>query len=214
MNRTFRNTIAVLAALATLGFGISFATGSKPENTPNVQVTPPSEDAQVQKIREQLRQDGLSDEGRQSLEEKLQIAERSAAQQAEGSAAKRSVKNPPLPAAASMEQPEDEFIEGIFEGSQGLVRPSQADIINVWQGQHNGEFHQVFAGSSVEPPGRGLLIVVTLDDDRPTGQRQLYLAPEGAAVLRIIEVDAGRLLLETDSGARLSFDLSTREFVE
>jgi hypothetical protein len=72
----------------------------------------------------------------------------------------------------------------------------------------------VFAGSTVEQPVRGLLIVVTLDADRPTGQRQMLAAPGDAKMLRILQVEAGRLLLETDSGAQLSYDLTTKTFIE
>lgn len=212
MNRKFRNTFALFVALVALGLVIGFATGSDPENAPAAKTTPGSEEAQAQKLREQLQRPGLSDEGRKNLEEKLQIAERSATEQAAAGSAKRSVKNAPPPAAAAMLESESDFFEGIFEGSEGLVRPSQGDIANGWQGRYEGSVYQVFAGSSPDQPAKGLLIVAMLEEDRPTGQRQAYAAPGEVTRLRIIEVNAGMLLLETDAGERLTFDLSTRTF--
>lgn len=214
MKQKIRNAIAIVVVLAALGLAFSFATGSGSENVPAVKATPGSEADQVQKLREQLALPVLSEEGRQGLEEKLQIAERSATEQAAAGTAKRSVKNPPMPAAAPMAETDSELMEGIFEGSQGLVRPSQADITNVWQGRFDGVVYQVFAGASVEQPVKGMLIVAALEDDSPTGQRQMYTAPGDAAKLRIIRVEQGVLLLETDAGAQISFDLSSRQFSE
>lgn len=211
MNRKLRISllIALAALVMTVAVGLAVSANKGKDLQPQAQDS--AEEALIHKLQEQLKSEELSVEGRSSLEEKLALAQRSATQQAASGAARRSEKNPPPPEAAVMEM-NSEISEGIFEGSQGLVRPGEAEISNLWQGAYNGTVYQVFAGATADQPARGLLMVAVLDEDRPTGTRQIYLASQETARLRIIAVVDGKVLVETDSGMQFSFNLDTRIF--
>lgn len=201
--------LALLILIAVIGLGRAAA---QPAAQPQF---PPSDDPQVQKLTEWLERAGLSDETRQGLEEKRIMAERMALERVDPQALpveQRGAKVAPPLAAPLVEEPAQELWEGIFEGSEGLVRPSVAQVINGWQGRSAGTEYQVFAGSTPEQPARGLLLVAELDENLPTASRQTYLAPEGVVSLKVIEIRQNGLLLETDTQNRLYFDLATRQF--
>jgi hypothetical protein len=121
---------------------------------------------------------------------------------------------PPLPAEAMEGESSQPFLEGVFEGSQGLIRPSLANVENMWQGQRSDTSFQVFAGSSPNDPAKGLLLVIVMDPERPTGSIQAYPAPDGASALRILEVTGTLVQIESSEGSRFAFDLGTRQFQE
>lgn len=190
--------------------------GAAPEEESPLQAqpTPGVEEQHIQELREMLQRTSLSEEARSSVQEKLEMAERLAAQRASARAnpALMQGDKDPGPAASFMQMPEQPLEEGIFEGSQGLIRPSVADVANVWQGERSGVVYQVFAGSTVEENPRGLVIVVAMAPDRPAGERQFYTSPDEPARLRIVEVQDQRLLLEDEQGRRSFFSLESRIF--
>ncbi len=175
----------------------------------------PIDDPQVQKLNEMLQRTDLSPESRRDLEERRIMAERMALERVDpqpGPVEQRGPKIAPPLSAPLLVEPTQELWEGVFEGSDGLVRPSAATVINGWQGRRARSDYQVFAGSTPEEPVRGLLIVAQMDDGTIVGGRTMYLAPDGITSLTIIEMQDTTLLLETDSKSRLYFDLMTRQF--
>jgi hypothetical protein len=74
--------------------------------------------------------------------------------------------------------------------------------------------YQVFAGSLPDQPEQGVLIVVLVEADRPTGEQQVFLAPPGSGALRILAVEDTILLLEGELAGKLSFDLLRQSFQE
>lgn len=210
--------IWIIASLALAGlagiFSLVRGTSTSQPAALLAQSTPSAEDQHIQQLREILSKNNLSEEGRSSVQEKLEMAERLADQQAAGKAARSASQNAKDPgsAASFWQAPEQPLTEGIFEGSQGLVRPSAADIANVWQGQMSGAVYQIFAGSTVDDSPRGLVIVVKLDPDKPAGERQTYIDPDGSARLRILEVQGNRLLLENDQSIQSYFNMESRTF--
>lgn len=203
---------AALAALALLIFVLSMSRGEA-QSMPQPQATP--SDPQVQKLNQMLQRTDLSDETRRNLEEKRIMAERMALESIDPDprpVEERGPKVPPPLAQPLMVEPAPELWEGIFEGSEGLVRPGVAQINNGWQGRSASAEYQVFAGSTPVEPFQGVLLVARLDNDLPTAQRETYFAPEGSASLTILDVQDTRLLLETDTGQQLYFDLIERQF--
>ncbi|HZW03317.1 MAG TPA: hypothetical protein VFF68_05290, partial [Anaerolineaceae bacterium] len=112
---------------------------------------PTGEAGRITALQEALAAENLSPDAECSLREKLEMAERMRTQQ-EAGAKFHSTKVPlpemeqalAAPASASTPQP---FPDVIFEGSEGLVRPGEATIINGFEGQRNGKIVQVLAGS-------------------------------------------------------------------
>lgn len=210
--QTLQSWIVGIFALAALAVFIGLAWNTFESASAETRPQQGVEDEQVAKLREQLQSDTLSAEGRRSLEEKLVMAERMATQRAVGAQSGGSKDAPPLPLSAPAAATEAPLVEGIFPGSQGLIKPSQADVLNVWQGERDGVLYQVFAGSTATEPRQGALIVAQENPDKPVREQQGYLAPTGITSLRILSVEGMRVLLETDLGGSLTFDLETRSF--
>jgi hypothetical protein len=221
MKQRHIQALTTLLAFVALAAAISLARStaqtaslsSAPQTPARYQAV--EDDPQVQALRGQLADPALSEEGRRTVEKKLIMAERMAWEVAAGQAAPRTEKiAPALPAepaqAALQIQAADEDV--LFEGSEGLVRPSLALIINGWEGSRGGARYQVFAGSTPAEPFRGALVVVELEPGRPTGAHERYLAPDGTTMLRILEATETGLILEGDAGARLFFNLALRSF--
>lgn len=204
-----------LAALVVFA-GIASLTGGQSAQADSPE--PDYEENHVQELRTLLNSGQLSDAGRESLQAKLEMAERMAA---ERQAARNALQAGPrekviseeMRVFSAPEQPQP-APEGIFEGSEGLVRPSLAQINNTWQAERSGSLYQVFAGSLPDQPEQGLLIVSQIAPDRPVGEREVYLAPSNAGSLRILSVDGQTLRLEGASGMKLSFDLDSRTYQE
>ncbi len=201
--------IVVLVGLAVGVLALSSAAaGKQAEQVP----TPVPADSQVEQLRRALESDTLSEPARRSLQEKLAMAERMAAEQAAGAQLPRREKvAPPAPASAMANQAVP-IQEGIFEGSQGLVRPSTADIRNVWQGEREGRLVQVFAGALPGEPARGILLVVQVDSGDMGRKTEWIQAPDGAGALRIVEAHEASLTLAAQDGSLLTFYLDTLSF--
>ena len=174
--------------------------------------TPVPADPEVEQLRKALENDNLSEPARRSLQEKLTMAEQMAAEQAAGAQLPRREKVAPPAPASAIENLAAPIQEGIFEGSQGLVRPSTADIRNVWQGERKGILVQVFAGSLPGEPARGILLVVQVGPEDMGRQTEWIQAPDGAGALRIVEAHEASLTLAGQDGSLLTFNLETFSF--
>lgn len=201
--------IVALVSLAVIMLaGSNSAAGKQSEQAP----TPIPADLQVEQMRAALQSEELSEAARRSLQEKLAMAEQMAAEQAAGAQLPRRDKvAPPLPAAALENQPAP-VQEGIFEGSQGLIRPSSADIRNVWQGERDGVLLQVFAGSLPDDPAQGIVVVVQASQEDPVRTTKWIRAPVETGALQIIEARDSLLIMTGEDGTLLTFNLVTLSF--
>lgn len=115
------------------------------------------------------------------------------------------------PLAALMDLQQVEIEEGIYEGSGGLISNAIASIQNSWEGQRGSTALRVLAGSFAEEPAKGLLVVIDPQGSEQPGPH-FYAAPESAGTLRIIEVQESQVVLQTESGEQILFDLVTRSY--
>jgi hypothetical protein len=169
---------------------------------------PPTDRMQQQLLNPQL--DAAS---RESLMGKIEMAERVEQEQRAGETA-------PAPKVASEVslQPEakslPEIESGIFPGSEGMIRPSQAQINNYWQGSVDGQSVMVFAGAAADNPNQGLVVVVTasLDPNVSDIYFVTVLAPGETGTLRVVDESDGLITLETPNGTKLMFNLSEKTF--
>jgi hypothetical protein len=155
----------------------------------------------------------LSGEARDSLEEKLRMAERMASEQAAGASLEKKEKNPPpLPQAPALIANPLTIPDQIFEGSQGMIRPSTAEILNCWQGARGGRVLQVFAGASADHPEQGLLIVFIEDPQQAKMTTIAVDSPAKNGALRILEVKENIMTLQAGDGSQVPFNLETLQF--
>ena len=157
-----------------------------------------------------LQQDDLDPVLRESLEEKLAMAQQiqqiQSARPPEGLEGASSIRPP-------VEQADPAFRAGIFEGGEGLFRATQAVIENYWQDVVNGEYVQVFAGAAGEDASQGVVYVVVTTADRMNREVVGYPAPDQNGSLRIVGVENNVLTLEEQNGEGTRFDVVEREFL-
>jgi len=175
--------------------------------TPSISYIASVED-EIKTYREMLN-DNLDEQTRRSIEEKLAMAERVATEQAKGQPA---LKNPnQTPELIPVKDPT--FQTGIFEGQAGEFKPSQAKIQNRWQGIVNGDYVIVFAGSLGNDSEQGIVYVQRISSDKRSTTWTSYPTPEKLGPVRIVQAETFRLVLDTDGGNTLYFDVPAQRYV-
>ena len=160
-----------------------------------------------------LQGEQLSAADRAALEEKLAIANRLDSNRATG-ADHRAVKEQSLHAVPEEPVPAFAFANGeqIIAGSEGLVRPSEASIQNLWRGVVDGNAYQVLAGALPDDEERGLLILFESGAGDEDASPHAFLAPDGTGSLRVEAREGSRLKLISAQGGEIFFDLLEKNF--
>lgn len=194
--------LMLFAARADPAAGGQAAQASLPANADEVLIA---------QLRQSLGNDRLSQEDRQSLQSKLDAAERQAAQRGTN-VSRPGPKGPQVPPVAV--QPilaNVDSTESIVAGSDGLVHDWEATIINFWQGDWQGKAVQVLAGASAQVPEQGGVMVFRWQTNGLL-EKQWVNAPLGRGALTILQRQDGRLVCSETSGATLYFDLTSLSF--
>lgn len=182
-------------------------TSGHPYPTPSISYIASVED-EIKTYREMLNGD-LDEQTRRSIEEKLAMAERVATEQAKGQPAP---KNPnQTPELIPVTDPP--FQTGIFEGQAGEFKPSQAKIQNRWQGIVNGDYVIVFAGSLANDSEQGIVYIQQISSDKRSTTWTSYPTPEKSGAVHIVQAETFRLVLNTDGGNTLYFDVPAQRYV-
>lgn len=148
---------------------------------------------------------------RRSLEEKVSMAERLAADQARGqskAAAKQGAAAQPALLAADPEP-----VYGLFAGGDSSLHAWQADIAAHWVGVVDGVHTVVYTGARGSDPAQGLVVVMSFAPDRSAMRQVWRHAPQNLGALRILEVNEHILRLADGAQQILHFDLRTGEFL-
>ncbi len=164
----------------------------------------------VQGLQEELASPQLSDEGRASLQGRLDNARRVVEYQAAAAAAPAAQGAKGLPAAPKVLDPG--FQSGIFDGPGGIFRAWEGDFQNHWQGMVGGQFVFISAGASAGDPAQGIIAVTVVSADRLDVQKNTYQAPAGSGALSVVKVEGPLVFLQTNNGQQLIFDTSTSQF--
>ena len=162
---------------------------------------------QQQALQQSLQNQDLSADARRSLEEKLSLASRPAVEVGEAASKERPLTLMQAEEATPLLDPSDVIVEG----SEGLVRPSEAAIANLWSGMVADTYLQVLAGAFPENPEQGLVVVIALDNGAAFPERQMLYAPSYTGQLRIVERQGNDLILTAVNGQTFQFDLTTRQ---
>ncbi len=163
---------------------------------------------------ERLFDPALDPQSRSALSEKLEIENRRTADSSAG-AGNPAPKTPGMvtPAPGLAAAAGGEVQSGIYPGSDGMVRPDDAQINNYWVGTVGGQVLVVLAGSEPDDAGKGLVILLTSDGFSVTG-RQRVQAPGGIGSLKVTQADSERLMMQDNQGNTITFDLASRSFIK
>lgn len=152
--------------------------------------------------------------GREALIEKIEIQNREDALQKSGEENPASKTNAPE-VASSKVQTELSVETGIFEGSEGMVRPEQGNIQNYWRGIVDGKIVMLMAGAKAGDDTIGLVVVITASSDPVDNQVAIDYIPAlvRSGSLRVVSVKNNIANLQTFRGEILHFDVKKHEFV-
>jgi hypothetical protein len=214
--RTF--ALVALAVMSILVVSVLVLVNTQPAQSSQVATLIPasagSDGVMIKELSSMLNSRKMSDEDRKSLETKLEMAERLAAQRQVDPS-----KRGPKPAAQPINQPAELMSQSnepiqdeVLEGSEGLIRPSEATVLNLWQGERNGLYYQVFAGATVEDQPQSMVIMVQTNLDQSQRKQQTYLAPQNIGALRVVEVKDMRVTLSGENGGQVVFNLESQSF--
>lgn len=188
-----------------------------PANQPNhgtvAATSTPSGEVSVPDMQKQLMNPQLDPASRASLTEKIEIAQRETQNAAAGEAnpAPKTPQPQPNQAVPSLLS----ITPGISDGSQGMIKPSQANILNNWHGMRDGRIVTAFAGSKADDPSAGLILVLSINADPNVNDTQIdtFSAPGAAGPLRIASEKDGVLTLTGAGGQLVKFDLTGRTYI-
>jgi hypothetical protein len=150
----------------------------------------------------------LNPQRRQSIEDKLAYAE--------GQATEASFPLPtkdPNKTMGPILVTDGPFPMGIFEGQGQEYKRSVAQINNRWQGIVDGEYVTIQAGALAKDPEQGVLFIWRTYAGREHHRVAMYLTPEKAGSIRTVDVQANRLILNTEDGQVFYFDMPGERFV-
>ena len=180
----------------------------RPKMQMSVAVAPTKKNMQAQ-----LMDPALDPQSREMLIEKIELEKRAEANQKAGEA-NPAAKTPSDQLSVAAVPAQLQVETGIFEGSEGMVRPDQAVIANYWRGILNGKVLIAFAGSKVDNDKQGMIVLVTASLDPAVSDTTFenFLAPPEGGKLRVIDAKDGVLSLQRANGTPIKFDLNTKTF--
>ncbi len=169
------------------------------------------EEVEAERLREQLESKTLDAQTRKSLEEKLGMAEL-ALEERELVGETVYAQGMPVPTPPAS-RAEIAFQTGVLEGGEDILPPSEAVLVNRWQGMVGQEYWQVFAGANGSDSSQGLVVRVITSPDRLNSKFDKVKAPPGDGAFTIINGDQTQLLLQAESGRQYVFNPSSMELM-
>ena len=212
-------SIFVVVAVTAIGvWAVGRLLGNASADNPAGQMAVPGQAVAVQATEpvdheKQLMDPSVDLPGREMLIEKIDLEKRAEANRKAGEAAPANKTAPAIMAAGAAAAPL-QVETGIFEGSDGMVRPGQADITNYWRGILDGRIVIVFAGSVAGNDSHGMLVVLITSDDQASSDVAFnnYLAPLGVGKLRILSEKDGVLVLKDETGKVIQFQTAGMKY--
>ena len=166
-----------------------------------------AEEQMIAEYERMLQDETLDHQLRQSIEEKLTMAQRMLEERlgtGPAISAPQSIQPPPV-------QTDPPFEPGIFAGDEGRFHPVEAVIQNYWQDLVNSNYVQVFAGATGGDPQQGVIYRVVTSADKGDTRVDRYLTPEKHGTILVESETDWVLTLITSDGTRYEFDVNTAE---
>ncbi len=168
----------------------------------------------ILKYQEELKNNDLSEEMRQSILNKIELLSLVVTQRA---MIEETPIITPYVTLGSLEN--SQLPTGLREGGTSDFHAWEADIHNIWSGySDNGEEHYtVYAGELgsgwEEQAGRGVVFMLRVNVKTRNGNRKQYLLPEGTGWVRISEILGDYIVLASKEGQTYYFYLPGQQFV-
>ena len=163
---------------------------------------------EINHYRQVLAENNIDEQTRRSIEEKLAIAERIATRVSHPFATVDPRETPQL-----IPVEDSPFPTGIFEGGGDTFRPNMAVMLNRWHGIVNGVPTIVFAGYPTDDPEQGVVFIMRMSGERKSVSWSNYPTPVRSGPVRILSAEGYRLILSTEAGDILYFDVPGDRFV-
>ena len=163
---------------------------------------------EINHYRQVLAENNLDEQTRRSIEEQLAIAERIATRVSHPWATVDPLETPQL-----IPVEDSPFPTGIFEGGGATFRPNMAVMLNRWHGIVNGVPTIVFAGSPTNDPEQGVVFIMRMSGELKSVSWSSYPTPVRSGPVRILSAEGYRLILSTEAGDILYFDVPGDRFV-
>ena len=107
------------------------------------------------------------------------------------------------------EMPTPERTPGVEQFPAETYEDLQGRMTSRWQGEINGQWVTVFAGTQlIDPPQPAVWVFVENTDDRG-----IYPAAQANATLQIVSADGARLTLRDTAGTTFYFDVAARAYL-
>jgi len=166
--------------------------------------------AQINEYEKMLKDNSLTDEARNSLQEKLTMAQHQLELYTQLSA---DIGGEPDAKQAEIPILDDpNFETGIFEGDGGMFRPEVAVIQNYYQTQYGDQYIQAYAGAVGTDKSQGIVILAVTSIDKMETTFEQFLTPVNEGYVRIENVDNHIIFLITESQNHLSFRIREKVF--
>jgi hypothetical protein len=105
---------------------------------------------------------------------------------------------------------------GIFNGGRDAFHPNELTVHNMWEGPVGSTWEYVYAGGTPENPASGNTTpvhgAIWMFIGAVGKNLKKFPAPNGTSPLTISGINGTVLLLRTDTGATLTFDLQTNQY--
>lgn len=215
-----RNGVILVGLVALLGAAVLLITRTttaarSAAEIQSVLATPFPDNPLIEEMKAELLYSSLSKPARASVLEKLTMTERMASEKANGEEqAQKEKVPPPLPTSSALMMDSMDVKEGIFEGSQGMIRPSMADISNCWQGVRGRKIMQVFAGSLSDQTGQAVVIIFQENPNQMNYTATIMPIPGVKGKLRIVSVKDEKMTLKAEDKSKVFFDLEKMAIVK
>ncbi|HEY4694063.1 MAG TPA: hypothetical protein VIH16_11550 [Bellilinea sp.] len=107
------------------------------------------------------------------------------------------------------EMPTPERTPGVEQFPAETYEDLQGRMTSRWQGEINGQWVTVFAGTQlIDPPQPAVWVFVENTDDRA-----IYSAAQADTTLQIVSADGARLTLRDTAGTTFYFDVAARAYL-
>jgi len=165
---------------------------------------------QINEYEKMLKDKSLTDEARNSLQEKLSMAQHQLelyTQLNTEIGGEAEAKQAEIPV-----QFDPAFDTGIFEGDGGMFKPDVAVIQNFYQTQYGNQYIQAYAGAVGSDKNQGIVILAYTSIDKMETSFEQFLTPVNEGYVRIENVDNHILYLITESQNHLRFRIKEKVF--
>lgn len=116
-------------------------------------------------------------------------------------------------AAAPTPGPAYQYPTGIINDGEAPLLAEEITIINRWQGPINGDLWIIYAGSYVNDPNQGLVVLSVLSDKQVNLVTEKFLTPTKAGAVKIVGIYNQRISLATNTGYSFIFDIPLKSFI-